>query len=144
MDSFASTYLLLILGGCLGVYQIAAVAGGFKGLWFFRNPILTCLGGGSILGGTFGWFFTTTNLNMPHSEIEGFQQLYLFLLGALLSLVVTFLISSVVNLRGVNPDDAAVIGKGLEDLKGRTVVQAFAYRLKVSTHRKARRECGEI
>lgn len=130
MDSFALTYLLLTFGACLGVYQIAAASGGFKGLCFFRNSTLTYLSGVLILGGTYGWFFTTTNLNMPHPEVEGAQQLGLFLLGALLALIVTFLISSLINLGRVNPNDTIVIGKGLEDLKEKTVAQAFIYRQK--------------
>lgn len=130
MDSFALTYLLLTFGACLGVYQIAAAAGGFKGLCFFRNSTLTYLSGALFLGGTFGWFFTTTNLKMPHPEVEGAQQFGLFLLGALLALIVTFLISSLVNRRRVKPNESIVIGKGLEDLKGKTVVQAFTLRWK--------------
>ena len=121
MDGFASTYLLLIFGGCLGVYQIAASTGGFKGLWFFRTAIGTRVGGFLILGATFGWFFGTTNLNMPHEEVEGFQQLYLFLLGSLLALGATFLISSLVNLRRVNGEESSVTGDGLDDLKRATV-----------------------
>ena len=37
MDSFTLSYLTLTFGGCLGVYQIAAAAGGFKGLRFFKK-----------------------------------------------------------------------------------------------------------
>jgi len=128
MDSFALTYLLLTFGACLGLYQIAAASGGFKGLCFFRNSTFTRLSGVLFIGGTYGWFFTTTNLRIPHPEVEGAQQLGLFLLGALLALIVTFLISSLINLHRVNPNDATVIGKGLEDLKDKTVVQAFTYR----------------
>lgn len=130
MDSFALTYLLLTFGACLGVYQIAASSGRFKGLCFFRNSTFTYLSGGLFLGGTFGWFFTTTNLKMPHPEVEGGQQFGLFLLGALLAIIVTFLISSLINFRRINPNDAIVTGKGLEDLKGKTVIQAFTYRWK--------------
>lgn len=130
MDNFVLTYLLLIFGGCLGVFQIAAAAGGFKGLQFFRNILFTYLVGFSILGITFIWFFTNTDLNRPHQEIEGAQQLSFFLLGSLLALVTTSLISSLTNCSGVKSDAKPVIGKGLEDLKSRTVIQAFAHRLK--------------
>ena len=130
MDDFASTYLLLIFGGCLGVFQIAAASGGLRGLWFFKNSFRTRLGGFLILGATFGWFFGTTNLNVPHEEVEGFQQLYLFLLGSLLALGATFLISSLVNLRRVNGEKASVTGEGLDDLKRVTVSRAFIHRLR--------------
>ena len=130
MDNFALTYLLLVFGGSLGVYQIAAAGGGFKGLWFFKTALPTYLCGFLILGGTSVWFFSQTNLNMRHAEIEGSQQLGFFLLGCFLSLVATFLISSITNFRGVRSNDSEVIGKGIEDLKTRTVIQAFAYRLR--------------
>jgi len=133
VNDFSSTYLLFIFGGCLGVYQIAAAAGRFKGLWFFGNAILTYLVGFIILGATFGWFFNTVNLHVPHAQIEGSEQLGFFLLGSFLALVATFLVSSlinIVNLRHINPGEAAVIEKGIEDLKERTVFQAFTYRWK--------------
>ncbi|MFH1636352.1 MAG: hypothetical protein ABIG63_20395 [Chloroflexota bacterium] len=130
MDDFASTYLLLIFGGCLGVYQIASVSGGFRGLWFFRNSFRTRLGGFLILGATFAWFFDTTNLNVPHEEVEGSQQLYLFLLGSFLALVTTFLISSLVNRRRINRETASVTGEGLDDLKEITVSRAFVSRFR--------------
>ena len=62
--------------------------------------------------------------------VEGHEQLLLFFSGAFLALMATFLISSLLNFRGVNSDDEPVIDDGIEDLKGRTVLQAFAYRLK--------------
>jgi hypothetical protein len=134
MNSGQQDYLLLIIGGCMGVYQIAAAAGGFKGLCFFRNYIFTYLSGFLILGVATGWFFTAADLKMnadpDHPAIEGSEQLGFFLLGAFLALVITFLISSLVGSRRVKPDENATAGKGLEDLKSRTVFQAFAHRIK--------------
>lgn len=127
-------YLTLIFGGCLGIYQIAAAAGNFKGLWFLRKPLPTCILGCIILLATYVWFFTWGDVKMNATddangrEVEGFEQLYLFLFGAFLALVVTFLVSSLSNLRGVNTDKEPVIGEGLEDLKGRTAFQAFLLR----------------
>ena len=129
-------YLLLIFGGCLGVYQIAAVAGNFKGLWFLKKPIPTLVIGVIIALATYICFFTWGDVKMnatnnsDEREVEGFQQLYLFLFGAFLALVATFLISSLSNLRGINTEKEPVIGEGLEDLKSRTPFQAFSYRWK--------------
>ncbi|NQT72336.1 MAG: hypothetical protein HQ553_06135 [Chloroflexi bacterium] len=127
-------YLLLIFGGCLGIYQIAAAAGNFKGLWFLRKPLPTCILGCVILITTYVWFFTWGDVKMNsdanNPEVEGGQQLGLFLVGAFLALVTTFLISSLVNIRGIKTDKESVIGEGIEDLKGRTVFRAFAYRWK--------------
>ncbi len=126
-------YLLLVLGGCLGVYQLAAAAGDFKGLSFFRNPNVTFVVGFVILGITYVLFFSFGDLEMnanDAAEVEGHEQLLLFFSGAFLALVATFLISSLLNFRGVDSDDESVIDEGIEDLKGRTVLQAFAYKLK--------------
>ena len=133
MNFDAMTYLLLTFGGCLGIYQIGAVLGNFKGLWFFRKPLHTLAGGLAILGITYIWFFTCADLNMNANDaavVEGHEQLVFFLLGAFLSLVLTFIVSSLVNYRGVVPEDESVVGEGLEDLKTRTVFQAFSYRWK--------------
>ncbi len=70
------------------------------------------------------------NSDANNPEVEGGQQLGLFLVGAFLALVTTFLISSLVNIRGIKTDKESVIGEGIEDLKGRTVFRAFAYRWK--------------
>ncbi|MBM3133093.1 MAG: hypothetical protein FJZ95_08705 [Chloroflexi bacterium] len=123
-------YFLLMLGSSLGVYQLGAAAGNFRGLWFFPRLGLTYLGGFAILGATYIWFFTCADLKMNANdgEVEGFEQLYLFLAGAALALVVTYLVSSVVNYRWVKADGDPVIGKGLEDLKWHTVFHAIAYR----------------
>ncbi len=127
----ALTYLFLIFGGCLGIYQIGAFFAGFKGLWFFRNPILTCIGGFGILFITYIWFFSSANLKMNAKDaavVEGHEQLIFFLFGAFLAFVVTVIVSSAVNYRGINSDEKPDIGKGLEDLKSWTVFQAFTYR----------------
>ncbi len=125
------TYLLLTFGGCLGIYQIGAVAGNFKGLWFFRKPAFTLIGGLVILGITYICFFTCADLNMNANDaavVEGHEQLVFFLFGAFLALVLTFIVSSLVNHRGVAQESEMVIGEGLEDLKTRTVFQAATYR----------------
>ncbi len=131
MNFDAMTYLLLTFGGCLGIYQIGAFIGDFKGLWFFRKPHLTLAGGLAILGITYIWFFTCADLNMNANDaavVEGHEQLVFFLLGAFLALVLTFIVSSLVNHRGFKSEAEPVIGEGLEDLKTRTAYQAFSYR----------------
>ena len=129
-------YLLLIFGGCLGVYQIAAVTGNFKGLWFLKKSIPTFILGCIIVLITYVCFFTWGDVKMnatPNAderEVEGAQQLGLFLVGAFLALMTTFSISSLVNFRNTKIDEQPVIGEGLEDLKNRTPFQAFSYRWK--------------
>ena len=121
MDSIAVQYLLLTYGGCLGTYQIAAVYGGFKGLWFFRNSLISYLVGFAILVGVLAWFIISIDLKVPHEEVSGSQQLGYFLLGAFLALITTFVLSSINNASKSDMDDSAQLGKGLEDLNNRTV-----------------------
>ncbi len=131
MDHDAMTYLLLTFGGCLGMYQIGALAGNFRGLWFFRKPALTLICGLLILGVTYIWFFTCADLNMNANDaavVEGHEQLVFFLLGAFLALILTFIISAIVNRHGFASSAEPVIGNGLEDLKTRTIYQSIVYR----------------
>ncbi|MFP3975194.1 MAG: hypothetical protein ACLFVK_03110 [Dehalococcoidia bacterium] len=128
MVDFTLMYLLLIFGGALGVFQIAAAHGRLRGLYLFKNTVITYLVGFLLLGVTYGWFFSQTNLDMPHAEVEGAQQLGYFLLGSLLALLATFLFSSL-NPRSGESGKASTLGEGLEDLKGRPVFQAFIQRL---------------
>ena len=126
-------YILFVTGGCLGVYQLGAAAGGFKGFSFFKNPNFTYGAGFVILGVTYILSFSFGDLEMNANDaavVEGHEQLIFFLLGAFIALVITFLISSLFNFRGVNSGSEPVIDEGIEDLKGRTVFQAFAYRWK--------------
>ncbi len=127
----AMTYLLLTFGGCLGMYQVAAVAGGLKGLWFFRQPLPSLITGLVIIGATFIWFFTCADLNMNANDaavVEGHEQLSFFLLGAFVALLLTYVVSSLIHRNGVVSGENSVIGEGLEDLKTRTVFQAARYR----------------
>lgn len=125
-------YFLLMLGSCLGVYQIGAACGGFRGLWFFPRRGLTYLGGFAILGATYIWFFTCADLKMNanpnHGEVEGFEQLYLFLAGSFLALAINYTVSSLINAQGAKTEGESVLGKGIEDLKGQSVFRASAHR----------------
>ena len=128
MESISDSYLLLIYGGCLGVYQIAAAHAKFKGLWFLRNLIATYIIGFLILAASYSWFVITIDLQVPHEEVSGTQQLGLFLLGSFLALVTTFILSSLFNSVKGNATEATPVGNGLDDLKWKTVYQAFVFR----------------
>lgn len=127
-------YALLMFGSCLGVYQIGAAAGDFRGLWFLPHRMLTGLIGVSMLAATYVWFFTWGDLKMNadanNPEVEGFQQLCIFLACSFVALVITYAISSLANIKPFKREGHPTVGEGLEDLKWRTVLQAFAYRWK--------------
>lgn len=125
------TYLLLTFGSCLGVLQVAAVSSDLRGIWFARTPLITLTIGLAIVGATYIWFFTCADLNMNANDaavVEGHEQLVFFLLGAFFALILTFLVSSVINHKGFSSDAEPVIEKGIEDLKTRTVYQTIMYR----------------
>jgi len=131
MNYDAMTYLLLTFGSCLGILQIATVSSDLRGMWFARSPLVTLILGSVILGVTYIWFFTCADLNMNANDaavVEGHEQLVFFLLGAFFALILTFIVSSIVNRKGFSADAEPVIGKGIEDLKTRTVYQAIMYR----------------
>lgn len=119
--NFALNYLLLIFGSSFGVLQIAAARAGLKGLSFFRKRILNYLSGFFFLTVTYIWFFSQANLNMRHAEVEGSQQLGLFLLGAFCAIIFTFLVSSMLHHRGAEVDNPA--SEGLEALRELTLLQ---------------------
>ena len=136
MDSISVPYLLLIYGGCLGVYQIAAAYAKFKGLWFFRNLILTYVVGFLLVAASYSWFIISIDLKVPHEEVSGTQQLGFFLLGSFLALFTTFLLSSLLNSVKGNADAPAPTGNGLDDLRWKTVCQAFVFRYREYKGRK--------
>ena len=136
MDSIRGEYLLLIYGSCLGVYQIAAAYASFKGLWFLRNLVATYIIGFLILAVTFSWFLITINLRIPHAEVSGTQQLGFFLLGSFLALATTFLLSSLINAVRGNTVEETPTGKGLDDLRWKTVYQAAIFRYREYKSRK--------
>jgi hypothetical protein len=134
MDSIAAEYFLLIFGASLGAIQIAAAYGGLRGLCLLRNRALSCLGGLSALSGTFWWFFVSVDLKAPPPGVEGSQQLFLFLAGAIAALLATLVVSSAVNPRlrppECEPDDDPPIVKGLEELRAGTFLQSVLQRFR--------------
>ena len=98
MGTTALEYFSLVAAGCLGTIQIGAAYAGLKGLSFFRKPLAGYIFGALVIIGAFWWFFATGNRNTP-SRIEGEQQLWLFLSGAIAAYIITAAISSLLKYR---------------------------------------------
>ena len=113
-------YWLLTFLASLGVIQAAAVEGGLRGLWFFPNPLTGRVCAILLVLIAFSRFFLPMNRNVR--GVEGFQQSYLFLAGALSALAVTLALSSWLR-RGLGPGKEGE--RGLAALKDRTYFQAL-------------------
>ena len=65
---------------------------------FFGRPTLQYIFGALAIIGAFGWFFSSEERNVQH-DIEGAQQLGLFLLAIVSSYIVTLILSSLIQAR---------------------------------------------
>ena len=106
----ALDYFLLVFIAAVGVYQIASIPGGLKGLWFFRQPCIQYFFGILAIIGSFGWFYTSAERNVQHT-VEGSQQLMLFLGAIISSYFVTAILASIIQ--------AAVSTQGKNPVKGK-------------------------
>jgi hypothetical protein len=119
----AADYFVLAFVGAVGVYQIAAAHAGFRGLGFFRHPVVQYLFGLLIIGGAFGWFYGTGDRNWQHN-VEGTQQLGLFLLAIILAYFATAIVASLIHARMTWSRNQVIEGRqhdrGFETLKTTT------------------------
>ena len=81
-------YFLFVFIAAIGVYQIAALTAGLRGLCFYRNSKIQAAFGVLAISGAVGWFFTAENRNVQHN-VEGTQQLGLFLMAIVSAYIVT-------------------------------------------------------
>jgi hypothetical protein len=118
--SLAFDYWLLAFLAALGVIQLAAVQGGLRGMWLFSSPAAGQVCGALLVLIAFARFFLPMNRNVR--GVEGWQQTYLFAVGALAALALTLALSSWLN-RGLRPSSPGE--RGLVALKDRTYFQAL-------------------
>jgi len=122
----ALEYLLLVFICCCGLLQLMAVRGGYSGVSFFRGRVPGYIFATLTVGGALLWFFLLEDRCVP--GLEGSQVFALFLAAAVLSLIFTLSLSSLLNssrLRGEeNPEP------GLDALRRMTYLQAIARRFR--------------
>ena len=136
MGTTALEYFSLVAAGCLGTIQIGAAYAGLKGLSFFRRPLAGYIFGALVIIGAFWWFFASENRNAP-SEMEGTQQVVMFLAGAIAAYIITMAISSLIKYR-LSLQATASRGReqtnpgnpGIETLKETTLLGAIRSILK--------------
>ena len=131
MFTFAIDYYMFVFGACLGVIQVAVSLGRLRGLLVFKSPLLARAFGLALAVAAFVWFFATgaRNLNDYEGGLDAPTQALLFFLGAISALLVTLLVSSLVN-AGLNDGDSEP-GDGLDALKdtnyGRALARSLQY-----------------
>ena len=126
-------YFVLVFIAAIGVYQIAAIPAGLRGLGFFNNRVVQCIFGLAVVAGGFASFYATGERNVPHA-VEGSQQLLLFLGAIILAYLCTGIVASIVHLRSSLSDGGHTEGKasdvGMQALKTTTLLGAVLGRLR--------------
>ena len=117
MFSFATDYFLLVFVATVGVMQIAASVGELRGLLLFKDRLAARALGLVLVVAAFVWFFAsgTRNLNDYEGGLDANSQALFFFFGAIIGLLFTLIVSSLVNLRA-RPGDTSP-ESGLEALK---------------------------
>ena len=130
MLTFALDYYLFVFVAALGVIQVAASLGRLKGLQVVRSPVLARVVGLAVALAAFIWFFASGERNVKDFEggLDAPTQGLFFFLGASTAVMVTFVVTSVVNAR-MNGGDPAP-GEGLDALKHTNYVRALVHSLR--------------
>ena len=122
MLKLALEYLLLVFICCCGLLQLMAVRGGFSGISFFNSKVSGYIFAALTVGGAFLWFFLVEDRYVP--GLEGSQVFALFLAAAVLSLIFTFFLSSLLKRRRLRGEENRE--PGLDTLRRMTYLQAIA------------------
>lgn len=98
MTGLARDYFILVFIASCGILQISAARSGLRGLLFFSRPLYSFFFGAVVILGSFIWFFSAANRNIPGAEsrFEGAQQFAFFALAAFAALLVTLALASFV------------------------------------------------
>jgi len=101
LSEFARDYLILVFAFAVGVLQMAASFGRLNGLLLLRSAVPSRLAGFALIIAAAVWFFASgpRNINDIDGGIAGTEQAGLFAIASFIALVVTFVLSSIVNSR---------------------------------------------
>jgi len=110
-------YLLFVFLACCGVLQLVARWNRLTGLSFFQSRIATYVFALLTIGGGYTWFFVSGNRNTLDPRLEGAQQCGDFVLGVMLALLFTAVVSSLVHRRGIARFNPRRSEPGLDALK---------------------------
>ena len=125
MFSFAIDYYLMVVIAACGVLQIAASAGRLDALLLFKNPLKArTLGVVLAVAGPVLFFATAErNINDYEGGLDGNFQGLFFILGTLTALVITAVVTSLINRNMSAPTQ---IEDGIDSLNRTAYAQALA------------------
>jgi len=115
-------YCLAVFVAASGVVQLAAEHNKLNGVLFFRNKIWTYLFACVTVIPSLYYFFSWNERNAT-GVVEGAQQAGLFVVSLAAAILVTLLLSSLLNYRRF--PDKKDPGTGIEALKSATLIQAL-------------------
>lgn len=97
--SFVLDYTILTFLLSCGVFQAAAAYGGFRGLQFFENRVISVIFGLIIFTGAFVWFYLSQSRNVPDTNLglNGNEQFGYFFAGSGLGLAFTLAVTSLLH-----------------------------------------------
>lgn len=132
MFTFATDYFLSVFVSTIGVIQLSASVGGLRGLLVFKSPIVARPFGIALAVASIILFFATEerNLNDFNGGLDANTQALFFFLGVLAGGAVTFIGSSLINIR---MDDDASPGSGFDALRDTNYLRALARSLRYWT-----------
>lgn len=127
MSEFDRDYLIFVFLFGVGAIQIAASLGRLRGLLLFYNTDVSRLAGASIILAAIVWFFASEprNINDVYGGLDGNVQAKFFAIGSFAAIVVTLLVSSLLNARMRGGIDHIIQLRGLEALKESNYVVAL-------------------
>lgn len=122
--SLATTYYLSVVLASIGVIQIIAIGSLLHGILFVPNGIVSRLIGAIFIALGFGLFFGTGPQHLPDTSggLDGNSQASFFALGSLTGIAMTFLISSLINMKRYPYPE--VTRSGLDILRNTTYLKA--------------------
>lgn len=126
MLHLAFEYYGLVLLLSMATIQAASSYNGLGGIVFFQNKTLNYIASGLVslpcLVALLTW-----NWRNPTGIIEGAQQFYIFMLSMVSAIVITIVLSSLIN-HGRFRDNQQPLSSGFESLRERTFFQALRLR----------------
>ncbi|MFA5374901.1 MAG: hypothetical protein WC455_04000 [Dehalococcoidia bacterium] len=125
--SFVAEYCIYVFIAVIGMMQIIAARWELRGITFFRSKKWGYAFGAVIIASVFTWFFGFTGLNLKEPTFDTPPQLLWLAVSVALALLVTFVISSIVNRRlNTDADSDKAQDDGIEALKLKTYWQSIS------------------
>ena len=126
MFTFATDYFIAVFVSSLGVLQLAFSVGDIRGLLVFKLRLVARTLGTALAIGGFVLFFSTgtRNINDYEGGLDAPTQALFFFYGALAAVVVTLVVTSVVNHRMRGPE--ANPEAGIDSLRDTNYVLSLA------------------